>query len=327
MRTRPLHLALLALALLGAWGCRGKSAAAPESVPSRTEELASGRIDITLTATPATASLEHPLFLTFTISAPPSVTVDWPPLEDRFEGFDLAGAYESQVRTENGRIKRDIRVRLIPRAAPEYRLKPLAVPYRETNEPGPATSWIKTRAVTFKADPLASVKSVRPPAPPLAIPPSAREIGIILLIVVLAVAGGVLLYIIIRRIQRTLKLRQMSPRQRALLELDELMARHLVEQGQLKDFYFELTAVVRRYIERSHGIRAPEQTTEEFLALAGVDPRFPKENLGKLKTFLMAADWVKFANYRPGPEAIPEALQTAKDYVTTDPADPGKEGG
>ena len=34
-------------------------------------------------------------------------------------------------------------------------------------------------------------------------------------------------------------------------------------------YYMELTAVVRRYIERTTGVRAPEQTTEEFLHEVG----------------------------------------------------------
>jgi hypothetical protein len=324
MRLRHLPLALVLLAFLAAPGCRNQKAAASAPVSSRTEELASGRIGVTLTATPATANLEHPLFLTFTVTAPEAVTVEWPPLDDRFEGFDLAGAYEMQAHTENGRTTREFRIRLNPRAASEYRLKPLAVTYRDSGGPG---GWIKTRAVTFKADPIPPVTAMRPPAPPLAIPPSPREIGRWIVILLAAAGLGLLLFKLIRRMIRQIQLRQMSPRQRALLELDELVSRQLVEHGHLKDFYFELTAVVRRYIERSHGIRAPEQTTEEFLLSAGADPRFPKESLGNLKAFLMAADWVKFADFRPGPEAVPEALQTARNYVTTDPVDPGKEGG
>lgn len=327
MRTRKLGLAAVLLACLGVLGCGGKKAENPPPASSLNEELASGRIGVTLAATPATAGLDRPMFLTFTVSAPEAVTVDWPPLDDRFAGFDLAGAYESQSRTENGRVSREFRVQLTPRAASEYRLKPLAIAYHETNGMGSGGGWIKTRAVTFKAEPLSPAEAMRPPAPPLPVPPSPREIGMILLATALALIVGLLLYKLIRRIVRTIKLRQMSARQRALLELDELVARQLVEHGKFKDFYFELTAVVRRYIERSHGIRAPEQTTEEFLASAGADPRFPKESLGKLKAFLVAADWVKFADYRPGPDAVPEAIQTARNYVVTDPEEPKQGGG
>jgi hypothetical protein len=173
--------------------------------------------------------------------------------------------------------------------------------------------------VVFSSAARTSPATLSPPAPPVPIPLSAREIGLLLLAAA-AIAG--ILYLALRlyrRLRRAIRLSQMSPRQRALLELEELASRHLIEQNLLKDFYFELTAVVRRYIERRHGIRAPEQTTEEFLTSAGADPRFPRATLEKLQEFLTAADWVKFANFKPGPEAGTRALESARQYVTTDP--------
>lgn len=296
----------------------------PESV--RHEELASGRITLTLDADPATVALERPLFLTLTLSAPETVSAAWPALDDRFEGFDVAGSYEAGSRVDKGRVQRDLRVRLNPFAAPEYRLKPMALSYYETNAPH-AVGWIKTKPVVFETDPLPPAADLQPPAPPLPVKIAPREIALAGLILVGVLLAGVLLVRLSRRLVKTFKLRQMSPRQRALLELDDLIGRHLIEKGLVKEFYFELTLVVRRYIERGHGIRAPEQTTEEFLISAGGDPRFPRQSLEKLQTFLTAADWVKYADYHPTPEAVPQALATARSYLDTDSAEAGKEGG
>jgi hypothetical protein len=76
--------------------------------------------------------------------------------------------------------------------------------------------------------------------------------------------------------------------------------------------------IVRRYIGRAHSIRAPEQTTEEFLLAASRNPQFRLEVLGKLRAFLQTADLVKFAEYRPESASVDQALGTAKDYVETD---------
>ena len=75
---------------------------------------------------------------------------------------------------------------------------------------------------------------------------------------------------------------------------------------------------MRRYIERAHSIRAPEQTTEEFLLAAAHNPQFRPEVLGKLRAFLQTADLVKFAEYRPESVAVDRAFGTARDYVETD---------
>ena len=44
-----------------------------------------------------------------------------------------------------------------------------------------------------------------------------------------------------------------------------LLAENLPAQGLVKEFYLRLTGIVRQYVEDTTGIRAPEQTTEEFL--------------------------------------------------------------
>jgi hypothetical protein len=322
-----LTLAVAAAILAGCGKPAGKAPAPTGSTAIRTEELASGRIGLMLAAEPATVRLDRPLFITLSLTAPDGVAVEWPALDDRFEGFDLSGSYEAGVRAEGGRTTRDWRLRLTPKAAAEYRLKPMAVTYRETNNPAAAPGWIRTRPVVFAVEALPAASGMAPIAGPLTILPTAREIGLVLLLLLLAAAAVAGLVCLARKLLRARRLRQMSPRQRALLELEELASKHLVEAGLIKAFYFELTLVVRRYIERGHGIRAPEQTTEEFLVSAGADPRFPRESLQRLQTFLTAADYVKFANFQPGPDAGPRALDTARDYVSTDPAAPEQAGG
>ena len=76
--------------------------------------------------------------------------------------------------------------------------------------------------------------------------------------------------------------------------------------------------IVRCYIEGAHSIRAPEQTTEEFLVTAVNNPSFKPEVVKKLKVFLQTSDLVKFAVYHPDKEVIDQTLATAGDYIDTD---------
>jgi hypothetical protein len=91
--------------------------------------------------------------------------------------------------------------------------------------------------------------------------------------------------------------------------------------------------IVRRYIERRHRVRAPEQTTQEFLRAVSSDPRFAPQVVERLKQFLEAADLVKFAAWTPDSGAVENAVSSARDYLTSDadaagsdaPAPPEKE--
>jgi hypothetical protein len=76
--------------------------------------------------------------------------------------------------------------------------------------------------------------------------------------------------------------------------------------------------VVRRYIRRQYGVRAPNLTTEEFLRAAVVDTTFPQASVAELKAFLESADLVKFAGLEATTEMAVGATGKARAYLTTD---------
>ena len=82
----------------------------------------------------------------------------------------------------------------------------------------------------------------------------------------------------------------------------------------------ELTQLVRRYVQRQHGFKAPHLTTEEFFEIARDTPSFPKAALEELADFMQKADLVKFAGVAATPETADEATQSARDYITKDNA-------
>ena len=112
----------------------------------------------------------------------------------------------------------------------------------------------------------------------------------------------------------------MSPIERALAELDRLLKKGLPGRGRYKDFYVELTMVVRRYVQRKYGIKAPNMTTEEFLA------EFGERGTGndELKAFLESADMVKFAGVEATPEMADAATDSARGYLPGDDREEAK---
>jgi hypothetical protein len=89
------------------------------------------------------------------------------------------------------------------------------------------------------------------------------------------------------------------PHEVALKALQELLARGWIEEGRIEPFYVELSCIVRRYIEDRFRLRAPEQTTEEFIREAVSSRLLSQEHQMLTRDFLEQCDLVKFARYEP----------------------------
>ncbi len=312
----------VAACLAAANGCRGRPEAAVTPPPAPLVETASsGPVACRIEAESEVIPLDRDLLLTLQTRAPEGIEVRLPPLESRLTGFVPNGAYDREPVVRDGVVVRERCVRLTPTLVEEYRLGPLAVAYTDRRVQPAVEGWFPTRPLVFKAAPVVA----GPPPAALAdilgpihvYPPFKTVLGWIALglLGVAALAG---LWFAGRRIHRAVRLRLMSPKERALHELAELLARDLVGRRQLKEFYLAITLIVRRYIERAHAIRAPELTTEEFLVAVAHNPRFRRDTLFRLKAFLQTADLVKFAAFRPDPAAVDRTVATARDYLETD---------
>ncbi len=80
--------------------------------------------------------------------------------------------------------------------------------------------------------------------------------------------------------------------------LDKLKARKLTQQGHEKEFYTELTDIIRQYIEGRYGINAPEMLTEDIIRAVHLASD-TKSSTDSLKQMLTLADLVKFAKFQP----------------------------
>jgi hypothetical protein len=107
----------------------------------------------------------------------------------------------------------------------------------------------------------------------------------------------------------------LTPGEIAQQALAALLAEDLPAQGRVQEFYVRLTSIVRRYIEGTTGIRAPEQTTEEFLRTMHARDLFPATQSVRLQDFLEAADMVKYAGQQPSSEQIELSITRAQEFV------------
>ena len=118
------------------------------------------------------------------------------------------------------------------------------------------------------------------------------------------------------------------PRKNAVEEARERLeaARRLMLAGEIEAFYVAVSDAVRHYIERQFRLRAPEQTTEEFLQDMTRAQRLRPSHKELLTEFLTQCDLVKFARFRPGPADMENALGAATRFVDeTVPQEPAKQ--
>ncbi len=101
----------------------------------------------------------------------------------------------------------------------------------------------------------------------------------------------------------------------ALEKLDKIKAEKIWQQGRLKDYYTELTDVVREYIARRFEITAEEKTSDEILRELKPILMEQKELYTRLKDMLRLADLVKFAKWNALPDENEISLLSAYQFV------------
>ncbi len=146
---------------------------------------------------------------------------------------------------------------------------------------------------------------------------------------------GVGIYFLVRYLQKhpkagkeaEINLELLRPAEEVALEkLNKVKEEKIWQQGRTKDYYTELTDIVREYIARRFNITAEEKTSAEILQ--EIKPLLTdKELFTRLGNLLRLADLVKFAKWTTQPDENEISLRSAYIFVeqTTPIEEPTKE--
>jgi hypothetical protein len=106
-----------------------------------------------------------------------------------------------------------------------------------------------------------------------------------------------------------------SPHVIALRKLDHIKKEKLWQKGQVKQFYSDISEILRHYIEDRYGVPAPEQITSEIMAaLRNID--LPDDKVAsRARQILDLADLVKFAKFEPLPDENDISLMNSYFFV------------
>jgi len=169
---------------------------------------------------------------------------------------------------------------------------------------------------TVPADTSKDIKDLRPVMGfPIAWEDVALYGGIILLIAALAYVGY--RYWKKRRIAKGEDGYAPPPRAAhviAIEELGALKAKKLWQAGHVKEYYSELTEILRRYFENRYTMPALEETTDEIMeGLRKLRPG--AELLHSTEAVLRTADLVKFAKHTPSTSEHEQSMEAVYVFV------------
>ncbi len=151
----------------------------------------------------------------------------------------------------------------------------------------------------------------------------------ILIVAAILLTLFILFYLILHRVRRQAAANQPPPPPAhivALQSLEALLQKGLIEAHRVEEYYVELSLIVRTYLENRFHLRAPEQTTEEFIHDAVHSRILSDTQQDVLRAFLEQSDMVKFARAAPDENDMRNAYLAAKSFVEeTKPVDPTAE--
>lgn len=105
-----------------------------------------------------------------------------------------------------------------------------------------------------------------------------------------------------------------TPYESAMAALRQLKEKKLWENGMEKEYFTDLTDILRTYLYRRFGINAMEMTSRQILAALTANKE-TKDKKPMIRQILDMADFVKFAKVRPLPADNIQSLDNAIAFV------------
>lgn len=313
--------ALLIVAALLVSGCaKTVDPGTVADAPVLKSETKRGPIKLEVVFSPESPAISDEVEMTVTITREKDYELQSLPLADLFEDFLIADFTSKLPRIEGDNVVVEHTFKLEPLTPGEVSLE--SIPYSFTSEGREEPLIVATEPLLVEVrttlDPdTTSLAELADPRDPLELPPDPFRH-------VYWIAGGLVLaalavFIVLRRKQPATVEPELTPAQIARRDL-EALRRSGIAETDTKTFFVELTGIVSRYVEATTNVRAPEQTTAEFLHEIEGRRLFSSRTQQKFRYFLEAADLVKYAAQKPTTEEIGASLRTAEAFISDAPS-------
>ena len=234
-----------------------------------------------------------------------------PPVGANLGAFDVKDySVGEEVRMKDGRVKSESEFLLTTFTTGDYIIPPIPIEFMQPDstmkilisEPVP----IKVKSLLADAADTADIRDIKGPIDFKAgFPAWYYLVGGS---VILVIAGLFIWWRIWRkRGKPSGPIDTREPWEIAFEDLAVLKEKHYPAAGEFKQYYIELTEIVRAFLQRIYEIPVLDMTTYEFLSVI-IEKDIDEKLYNTLRAFLEHADLVKFA------KLIPEADKVEADY-------------
>ena len=192
-------------------------------------------------------------------------------------------------------------------------------------ESGSQTQELQTDSILIQVQTIAvdTTKAFKPIKEIVEVKWSLWDYWKVILAALLLIIFGIFIWIYFYKNRKTKvpvnkKMPPEKAHEKALRLLQELKDKQLWEQGKSKEYFSELSDIIRIYLEERFGITAMEQTTDELLSLLKkqTDAKTELRKLRpELKLILRTADLAKFAKASPLPHEHSACMAAAVEVV------------
>jgi len=256
---------------------------------------------------------------TITVDAQTNVQYQMPEFAQNLGKFAIRDWERSEpVKTDGGRIEQKQIYVLETYLTGTYEIPPVKLFYiydGKTNLISSTPICVEVTSVAEEGDLFSGIRDIKEPVGIFDVVkesiwfwPTVILIGVILI--------ALIIYLIIKRINREeAPAPKLPAHEIAYAALKELYRKKLVDSGLIKEYYFEISNILRHYIENRFGLRAPERTTEEFLHELNSSNSLAKAHQDLLKKFLEECDMVKFANFAADAEDAQRVHDVTVEFI------------
>jgi len=312
---------LLGASLYGVSGCKARKAPeVKESAYGVDKKVERGPLTVHVRLDHDKITIAQTLRLELEAQSQPGYKVTMPKIDKALEGFGLADWDSPGDRLgEKNTLIKTYRYRLEPMVSGKYQIPALTFHFQDANDPNKAytldTEPIDVEVTSLLGDDRAKLTIadiegvVGVPRP--------RSYAVVAAIVALGLGGlGLGIGMALRRRRAVQTRRLFKPAHEVAYDrLRALVRQGLVEAGRVKEFYQAVSDILRHYIEDRFSLKAPEQTTEEFLVTLSQSNDLPAPDKAALGEFLRHCDLVKFARHQPTAEQIQQTFDLVKAFI------------
>ncbi len=315
--------------LLSCWiilfcpGCRKGPAAKSEKTAFEIDrEYTRGPLTAHVRIDKAKINIAQTVTLELVASIEPGYELQMPTVEKVLEHFGIVDWDNlGDKLDENNNVVKRYRYRLEPFLSGTYPIPAFTFEFHDVNSPEDKKYELTTEPIDIEVASLLGEQRAELKIADIegvVEMPGQASLWWIWILCFIVIAAAIVTWLYFRRKKTEEIIKIFKPAHEiAYSRLHALVERDLVKAGKIKEFYEQISDILRRYIEHRFNLHAPERTTEEFLTeLVGTNV-LSQPDQDNLAEFLRHCDLVKFAKYSPTTEQIQRTFDLVKDFVET----------